>query len=432
MSRTSRAVGAAFSPLTIIVLALVAIVAMAGLGVLSAYAPELKSGNDGGGHALSNASVGYAGIVKLLRTTGVPVTLSRGNAGVTAADTLLVTTPPARRGATGAAPPSDDKGRPTLLVNDRHGLTELTGGPILIVLPKWNTIPEPQRRGWVETVGVAGPNDILAVLPEPLGRGVGLTRRDGLTLTQLVRPNGRRVGRPVRVETLQTLSGPAFSGPEWTPVLTDASGAVVLATKAETWTYVLSDPDLLNTQGVKSLAGAETAVAVLDLLRTEGSPVIFDLTLHGFQRTRSVLRLMLEPPLLGLTLLLAALAAFAGFQAVIRFGPAREADRTVALGKRALADNTAGLVRLARREHRMASPYARLVRAAVARAIGAPRTLSEAELDAFLDRVGAMTGVTPRYSALAESAARAKTPHDLMSVARDLHRWKQEMTRGRQ
>ena len=41
MSRASRAVAGAFSPLTIIVLALVAVVAMAGLGVLSAYAPEL-------------------------------------------------------------------------------------------------------------------------------------------------------------------------------------------------------------------------------------------------------------------------------------------------------------------------------------------------------------------------------------------------------
>ena len=116
---------------------------------------------------------------------------------------------------------------------------------------------------------------------------------------------------------------------------------------------------------------------------------------------------------------------------MVRFGPAREADRTVALGKRALADNTAGLVRLARREHRMAAPYARLVRTAVARAIGAPRTLSDAELDAFLDRVGAMTGVTPQYSVLAANAAKARTPKDLMSVARDLHRWKQEMTRGR-
>ena len=57
----------------------------------------------------------------------------------------------------------------------------------------------------------------------------------------------------------------------------------------------------------------------------------------------------------------AALAAFAGWQTVIQFGPTLQGGRVVALGKRALADNTAGLVRMAKREHHMASPYALLV-----------------------------------------------------------------------
>lgn len=426
--------------MTIIVLALVAVVAMAGLGVLSAYAPELKSGDDGGGHALSNSSVGYAGIVKLLRATGVPVTLSRGIVGLNGRDSLLITTPPF-----GVSPdqvrdrvrkPGDRK-RDAMTVTGNRALSELTGGPTLIVLPKWNAVPEARRHGWVSTIGPYPAEGVLEIMPERFRSGLGLARRSAAGWVQLTRPSGQPIGRPVRIEALQTLSGKALSAsgsaaPIWIPVLYEPSGGVILAMRQGTQTYVLSDPDLINTQGIKSLAGAETAVAMLNLLRADDAPVIFDLTLHGFQRTRSLLRLMLEPPLLGLTLLLAALAAFAGFQAVVRFGPAREADRTVALGKRALADNTAGLVRLARREHRMAAPYARLVRAAVARAIGAPRTLSEAELDAFLDRVGAMTGVAPKYSVLAATAAKARTPNDLMSVARDLHRWKQEMTRGRQ
>jgi hypothetical protein len=447
VSRTSRAVGAAFSPLTMIVLALVAVVAMAGLGVLSAYAPELKTGNDGGVHALSNSSVGYAGIVKLLRATGVPVTLSRGRVSVNASDSLLITTPPV-----GVNPdqvrdrirPAPRRGRyrienkpvasngPTGIVAGDDFELPPTGGPVLVVLPKWSAVPEARKPGWVSTVGPVPEKAALEVLPERMRKDVGLTRGKTSGWVQLTRPSGQRIGRPVRIEALQTLSGKALAAPGWVPVLTDASGAVIVAMKGGTRTYVLSDPDLLNTQGIKSLAGAQTAVALLDLLRAEGSPVIFDLTLHGFQRTRSLLRLMLEPPLLGVTLLLAALAAFAGYQAVVRFGPAREADRTVALGKRALADNTAGLVRLARREHRMASPYALLIRAAVARAIGAPRTLSEVELDAFLDRVGVMTGASTRYSVLAESARTARTPHDLMKVATDLYRWKQELTRGRQ
>lgn len=436
MSRASGATGSAFSPLTMIVLALIAIVAMAGLGVLSAYAPELKSGDDGGAHPLSRSSVGYAGIVRLLQTTGVPVTLSRGRLSDNAADSLLVTTPPIGINADQvkdrvAKSKPDRKNRLPVTTRGGRGIVELTGGPTLIVLPKWSAVPEAGNRGWVSTVGPAPEQAVLEVMPERFRGRMTLSRAKAPGFIQLTRPSGQRIGRPVRIEGLQTLSGPDMKPPAWTPVLTDGSGNVILARKADAWIYVLSDPDLLNTQGLKSLAGAQTAVAMLDLLHAEDSPVIFDLTLHGFQRTRSLLRLMLEPPLLGVTLLVAALAAFAGFQAVARFGPAREADRTVALGKRALADNTAALVRLAKREHRMASPYALLVRAAVARAISAPRTLSEAELDAYLDRVGGMAGATVRYSALADDARAAKTPHDLMKVAQDLRRWKQELTRGR-
>lgn len=428
MSRSSRAVGAAFSPLVMIILALVVVVALAGLAVLSAYAPELENGNDGGPHPLSKSAIGFQGVARLLQDTGTPVTLSRGRRTASAFDSLLVVTPAPQ--ANGAPANNEDRGRSPMGQLLQPAL--LGQAPVLVVLPKWTTVAEPRRPGWVTTLGPWPAEAVLGVLPAPLRAGLALDRRPAPALLQLIRPGGQRVGRPVRIESLQTLSGEALARNAWIPVLTAPSGAVVLAMKRGSRVYVLADPDLLNTQGVKTLAGAETAIAVLDLPRAEGSPVIFDLTLHGFQRTRSLLRLMLEPPLLGLTLLMAALAAFAGFHATVRFGPAREADRTVALGKRALADNTAGLVRLARREHRMAGPYALLVRAAVARAIGAPRALSEDELDAFLDRVGATSGASARYSALAASAAAAKTPDDLMTVARDLHRWKQELTRGRQ
>ena len=49
----------------------------------------------------------------------------------------------------------------------------------------------------------------------------------------------------------------------------------------------------------------------------------------------------------------------------------------MAFGKRALADNSAGLIRLARREPRMAPRYLDLTRAAVARALGVTRLASE-------------------------------------------------------
>lgn len=408
MSRLSGSASGGFSPLTMIVVLLVGVVSLAGLGVLSAYQPELKSGNDGGGHALSKSSIGYGALPRLLRDTGAPVILSRGPLGENGADSLLVLTPAA------GAPPEQ--------VEDLYH-----GGATLIVLPKWNAAPYRDNPGWVTTVGVNRPEQALSVLPDDLREGTGLTQTSGAQPVVLSQPNGRAFGAPVTVETPRRISGA-----QWIPVVVDGSGAPVLALHRDSLTYVLADADLLNTQGLKTLNGAKTALALIDIARTDGSPVAFDLTLHGFQRTRNLLRLMIEPPLLGLTLILAALAAFAGWQSLVRFGPALQGGRVVALGKRALADNTAGLVRMARREHHMASPYALLVRGAVARAIGAPRSLDGADLDAFLDRVGATLGAARPYTVLAAEARPAKTPGDLMRVARDLYRWTQEMTRARQ
>ncbi|WP_427791692.1 DUF4350 domain-containing protein [Brevundimonas diminuta] len=408
MSRSSGAVGRAFSPVIMIAVLLVSVVALAGLGVLSAWAPELKSGDDGQGHALSRAAIGFGAAPVLLRNLGVPVSMSRGHLTPASDESLLVLTPPP-----GA--------RPEPIEDINHA------GATLLVLPKWSTAPDPDHPGWVRTLGVLPADAALSSLSEHLRLGADLNTRDGRTAVQLKRPDGSIFGAPVQVDALRT-----FSGPDWVPVVTDDLGRPVLAMHAKTRLYVLADPDLLSTHGLKTLNGARTAVALLDFVRAKDAPVIFDLTLHGMQRTRSLLRLMLEPPLLGMTLVLAALAVFTGYQAVVRFGPARETGRVIALGKRGLADNTAGLVRLARREHHMAAPYALLTRAAVVRAIGAPRRLSDAELDAFLDRVGQAQGAQTSYSALADQARAAKTPGDLMQVAAALHRWNQELTRGRQ
>lgn len=408
MSLSVKSTGGAFSPVAMVVAVLVGLVAMAGLGVLSAYAPELRSGNDGGSHALSKASTGFGGLPPLLRSLGVPVMLSRGAVTEGAQGSLLVVTPTERT-------------KPEQIGDIEHR------GPMLIILPKWEAIPHQGKRGWVRVVTVGSAQDALTRLPAGVVKGARLVERKGKARVNLYRPNGSAFGAPVLIENLRT-----FSGEGWIPVVVDAQGAAILAMHVETHTYVLADPDFLSTDGLKTLPGARTAFDFLNLIRPGDTPIIFDLTLHGFQRSRNLLRLLLEPPLLGMTLAMVALAAMAGFQAAVRFGPPRETGRAIAIGKQALAQNTAGLVRLARREHHMAAPYALLIRAAVARAIGAPRNLDDEALNGFLDRVSRMMGASDTYTALANQARAARTPGDLMRVAGALYRWNQELTRARQ
>jgi hypothetical protein len=193
---------------------------------------------------------------------------------------------------------------------------------------------------------------------------------------------------------------------------------------------VLSDPDLLDNHGLESLPTLATALAIVHALKEGDGPVIFDVRLNGLGRDRGALRLLLDPPFLGVTLCLLVAAALAGFQALCRFGPVETGGRVLPLGKSALVDNTAALVRLAGREHRMGGRYAELTADLAARAVGAPRALGAEALTAFLDRLGAARRQPQSFSELGIEARMARTPEALVDVARRLRRWRLAISRG--
>ena len=397
-----------FRPGMVLALVLVAVFSLSALGALSAYAPEISNGDDGRGHALSRSAIGYGGVVKLLKAIDRPVLLSRGPLRGGAQDGLLILTPPLGR--------------------EEEAFENLRweAASVLVVLPKWEVTPEITRKGWVREAGTLSRANTLSVLPEDVREGLVLTEDRAVTAPRLTGGGGRLIATGPVVRSLRTLSGPG-----WTPVIMDGAGRALVLTHDDTGLYVLAEPDLLNTQGMDQPAKARAALALLDTLGPPNQVVAFDLSLHGFTRPRSVLRLMLEPPLLGFTLCLLFAAALVGWQAMIRFQPHGHTRRAVALGKKALADNTAALVRLARREHRMARPYAELVQAQAARAVAAPPTLSKEATIALLDRLAKRQGSETTYADLSAEADSARNAGDLMSVARSLMRWKLEMTRGR-
>src|SRR4051812_11295845 len=78
MSATTDAPAATFSPRTVLIMLAVGVAGFVGLAALTAYAPELRDGSDGGAHALSRSAIGFAGLAKLLEANGVPVVIARG------------------------------------------------------------------------------------------------------------------------------------------------------------------------------------------------------------------------------------------------------------------------------------------------------------------------------------------------------------------
>jgi hypothetical protein len=397
-----------FSPVMALGLAIVGVFAFAALIVLSSFAPELSSGNDGGEHALSRSGLGFAGIVELLNLSGDTAIISRGRLTRGKGDGLLVLTPG--------------------VDSDPAELKDFNFSPSLVVLPKWQASPDAKTPSWVVRGPVYPPGVIAGQWLTPFGKNGAVRQATGSGRPVLSGVDGGvfqgRTLRPGPIDRLQTVSGPG-----WDPVITDAAGNGVLLWNQQYDTFLLSDPDLLNTHGLKDADTAREAVELLTALRAGSAPILFDVTLHGYKRERSLMRLILAPPYLGMTLVLVFAVFLMALHGLARFGPTRKAGRAFAFGKQALADNTAGLVRMAGREPRMAAPYASLTRTAVARALSAPRDMNEAQLDAFLDRLGQSGGATHRWSDLIARAGQARTVSDLMAVAQDLYRFKREISR---
>ncbi|HLI66189.1 MAG TPA: DUF4350 domain-containing protein [Caulobacteraceae bacterium] len=395
-----------FRPLTMLLLLIAGVFSFSAFIVLSAYAPDLEGGDDGGGHALSRSAVGFAGIVRLLQADGVPVVISRD--GVAKRDPnwgLLVLTP-------------DENTKPAELM----ALAQAPGNT-LIVLPKWEPEPDPNHAGWVQNGGVVPPPAINALLGKDLAAVV--SRRSDIGAVALAAAAGQGQGgfQTGPIVGLQTLAAHGV-----TPLLTAPDGGVVLARFGAGDDKILSDPDLLDTQGLRDAQGARTAVQLIEHLRSSNGPVVFDVSLNGYKRSPSLLKLAFEPPFLGATLCLVGAALLMALHALSRFGAPERTERALALGKRALAENSAGLIRMAGREPHMAQGYIDLNRAAVARAVGA--RLSGPELDAYVDRLGERLGAGSLTS-IAVQAPNVKDRPGLVRFAQRLYRWRLEMTRER-
>jgi hypothetical protein len=402
-----------FSARVAIIMFLVGVFSFSAFVTLSTFAPEYTDGNDGEAHALSKSAIGYSGIVKLQRASGTGVTVARAIPAAGAPKAPLVVLTP----------------ETTLKFET---IDRMASDNVLVVIPKWFVIPSRERKGWVRESSPLGGVYAKEILEEiaPQARVEHGTATAAPTLkvsAKHVPGDAPAVIRPGKIDQLQSLSGA-----ELTPVATTQDGKVVLALLKGTRTpavYILADPDLLNNHGIADKATARAATEVLGMLRAKGAAITFDVTLNGLERTRSIMRLAFEPPLLAATLSFVIVAGMLAWRAATRSGPTARKGRAIALGKRTLADNSAALIRLAGRTHKMAPRYADMVRSVVASHIKLARDASETTA-AELDRIAESRKVANTYSELAAEAANAETAHATLASARKLHAWTGDMIRA--
>lgn len=412
-------------------LGLVAVGTIAFLVLLYAIGAGLTGGgNDGGAHALSKGLTGYAGLARMLESTGVEVVRARDPGRLDDPGLLILT------------PPHDADGAEVARIVEAHRYS----GPTLIVMPKWVQIPaggNDAKPGWVTLAGMrraTWTGSLAKGLDVALGRienadfgmgGQDVALGDGNAMQSLTIAKDAAIPLVTgsRETTLVAYLNDAGSYPTldrwsgWDPSDEPDDDLFPLV--------IVAEPDLLNNRGLASKPVALNALALLRRVHDgdasgSGDPVIFDVTLNGLGRARNLLTLAFTPPFLAATLALLLAALAAGWRGFIRFGPPHIAGRAVAYGKTALVENSAGLIRRAGRIRLLGAPYAALVTQRTLRVLGLPPGSDAAAIDSAQARRG-LAGAAFTAEAAALSAARK--PADLVRHAAALHAIEKALTR---
>ena len=416
----SRA-GSPFSPRVV----LAVLVVGAGTLLLLLYAIGAgwngRSDRNGGAHAAANGLNGFAGLARLLEARGHRVELSR-NEGRLDDEGLLVLTPQV----------FTDGEEIAKIVEARRYV-----GPTLLILPKWlagrvdgiRTLDVP--KGWVALAGSEAP-DWLEKLDgfDDVKLKVGKRRRwEGLGLAgalpqpdQVLTLSASRVMPLATDEKGDVLAGYLDDGGAY-PVLDAAAGmpprdAEEFDLDPDRWSLVVVvEPDLLNNYGMADRARAELAEKIVEAAK-EGQdlPVVFDLTLAGLGQSENLLTLAFRPPFLAATLCLLLAALVIAWRSFRRFGPPVAEAPALAKGKRQLATNGAALVERARRLHLLGPPYAALVAARIAAALGVRET-DPAAREAAIARALAARGLPDDFASRIEALRHARHPAELLRAA---------------
>ncbi len=393
-----------FSALTSAILIGVGLLAFVAIFALLAWAPDLASKDRAGQHPYSTSALGYGGLIKLLEADGQTVNVSRLTSTLDYSEDLLILTLP------------------------RYGLNrapELELGyvsePALYVLPKWSGFPDREKPSWQKDTDLIDRSRVEMIAQEfDQDARIWRLRNPGRVRT----PFGTQT--PLFEHKLQVLESDSLES------IIRLPGGTLLAKWPGREVYVLSDPDLLNTFGLARRENARMALGLVDYLKSySDQPVTLDATFHGFERSENLLRAIFDVPFLGATLVAFATVLLIGWSAFIRFGPPAQEDRALSFGKKALAESSAGLISMARREGQMAPNYAQTVQRDLVKRLGLPASTPDEEIARTADRIAKQKGLASNWTdqkRTLEQSAHGR--NDLRDKALALWRWRKEMSDG--
>jgi hypothetical protein len=386
---------------------LIGVISFSSLIVLMAFAPDLEDKDYAGPHAYSKSALGYNFAVKLLENTDHYVEISRDPGLLTDeyGYGLLVVTPANKR--------------------DQKELEEVNfdrTDPTLLVLPKrWGFASFTNKRHQAQ-VGELSLSNVSGLL-QPIDDAFGMRR---IPAVDEVEYEGRAHKASFTDRTQIITSGPI------TPIISIDEG-VIFGKVEGTNLYILTDPELMNTHGLRSIHNAELLIDMFDDMtgRDADFPIVFDTTLHGFERTRNLLRMLFEPPLLAATLFALATALLLGWSAFVRFGRLPQPEPVFATGRATLIESTSGLFTQTEREVSVADDYADLAKRLAVQDLGYSEDMTNTQIDSIIENAERQFAEKHGQHTERPNPASVKTPGQLVSFAQAYHQWKKDLNNGR-
>jgi hypothetical protein len=288
----------------------------------------------------------------------------------------------------------------------------------LLVLPKWVDVADKDKPRWISQAGLME----RAAVTE-MARAV-------VADAQL-----QRLSAPVSFTRSEFRNAPTLQKPQLLissklkPIIASPNGILLGSVKRGRSTiYILSDPDLLNNHGLDNGSNGALILGIVNRLRGEGS-VSIDYSIYRDISAKSMWRRLVEPPLVGISLLLLVSLAALMWHAALRFGQPLPVPLPLERGKLALIANSAALFQTRTHSHDLLERYLdQLVQEVLHENPQIARLGTAARIKA-MDHLSHVRGASQSFSAL-EAAVRARTA-DPALLAKDIYIWKQEIVRGK-
>jgi hypothetical protein len=417
-----------FSPSTLRWIVVAAAVSFSAALLLTIFGRDLSRPPTATANSFSRSVLGYRGLAEFLAALdlGVVSRETRAALGSGSERPILLAEPDAALAA----------GDPTRRLLALLQESRAKRASLVLVLPKWTGTPLARRPDWVGALRLLPP----AAVRRPLA---ALLAPSDVAPAEVVRvPPGAPLGCSWNARALDVELAPAqllAEAPEMTPLVRCRGGALVARYPLALGSpdlFVVADPDLLNNRGLAR--GDHAAIVQALFVQVLGATgVVFDETIHGFERATSLVAELFRFPLALVLAQAAILLAIVLWAGAARFGKPAAAAAALPAGKQALIDNTAGLLAAgAERDPRglrghaadsLARYYRQTVRAVASELfVGSER--GERETRERLQRIsdGRRLGMN-----LAGLEFRVRNPEGSdLELARAIHRWRLEMTDG--